>query len=231
MKYCGIFVLVMLFGVVGRAPGPTTAPAPATAPAPVTANIEELLDHRFSEVSFDGTPLDKALDILREPLKVNIVVNWGALHKAGVEPSTPLKLHLWGVTLRQALTVMTTLVGDGGPGVGYRVGENVITITSEGFGSPATNQVKVYDVRDLLDAALARRLAAPPASNPNPPGPSRQPDDAEELRSLIIATVDPNLWFRDRATVRIWAGRLMVRSSPIVQAHVAEFLEKLRKAR
>jgi hypothetical protein len=218
-----IIALVTLMCAVGRAAGPTTAPA-----AP---NIEDLLDRRFSEVSFDGTPLDKALDILREPLKANIVVNWATVHTAGVEPSTPVKLHLWHVTLRQALTVLLTVVGDGREELGYRVGDNVITITIPRFDPPPGESMKVYDVRDLLDAAIARRKAAPLGPNSNQTSPAPEPDESEELCKLIVETVDPYLWDRGAGPgiVRAWSGRLVVINSPVVQNHVAEFLAKLRR--
>jgi hypothetical protein len=227
MKHRAVFSLVMLLCAVGSAAGP------ATAPAPVTADIEELLDRRFSEVSFDGTPLDKALDILREPLKVNIVVNWVALHKLDVEPTTPITLRLKDVTLRQALAVVITLIGDGKPQIGYRIDENILTITDTQFAAPDQFPTKVYNVRDLIDAAVARRKASMPAPDPNLQNSALEDGEADELRRLVIETVDPELW-RERGgqpgIISAWSGMLVVSNSPAVQGQVAEFLAKLRQA-
>jgi hypothetical protein len=223
MTCCRIFTFVTLLCAVGRAAGPTTAPA-----AP---GIEESLDRRLAEVRFDNLPLDKALDTFGEQLKANIVVNWAAMHKAGVEPTTPINLHLTNVTFRQALAVVIALIGDGGPEISYQTDENVLTITHLRFDPPPRNPVKIYDVHDLLDAAVARRQAAPPAPNSNPQSQDVEAEEAEELCKLIVGTVDSDLWTNFNGQgARIWLGRLVVSNSPAVQEHVAEFLAKLRQA-
>ncbi|HWE97021.1 MAG TPA: hypothetical protein VG269_23870 [Tepidisphaeraceae bacterium] len=226
-----MFGLVLALCTAASAAQPTTAPAASTE--------TDTLDRRLPELRLDGVPLEKAIDSLREQLRANLVVNWDAMHRAGIERSTPIKLHLWDVSLRQALAVLIVQASDGKTAISYQIDDNIVTISNDEFDrfAFAREPVKVYDIRDLLAAAIARRKSAAPPAQGQPdqlfnsgPAPYSEREEADDLCHLIIAMIDRDSWADNGGdgSIRSWSGRVFVSNSPTVQRHVAEFLARLR---
>lgn len=208
-------------------------------PAPGSP-LERLLEQPVAEVRFENVSLERAIDDLRERFKLNIVVDWPALQIAGVLPSATLHIHLWNVPLR--LTLYTLLADDldGHRELDFDIEDNVLTITkvNRRFGD-----VKVYDVRDIVEVAVARRPDAqagtgqPPvaasARDPlgNPPSHEQiEQEESERLAGLVGESLYPlTESINDGCYVLdAWSGRLLIRASPRVHKHVGEFLQQLR---
>ncbi|MDB5356768.1 MAG: hypothetical protein JWN24_3221 [Phycisphaerales bacterium] len=205
------------------------------------SQLEQLLEQHIAEVRFDGVSLEKAIDDLRERSKANIVVDWTALKAVGLERSTLVRIHLWDAPLRLALwTLFTDDRGDH-PAVDFDIEENVLTITNGG----STGYVKVYDVRDLVDAAIARRraveatIAQPPVSAPasgylfaNLPSPEQiEEEESAKVANVIRETVGRKLLYdRLNGTNRAWCGRLLIRASPMRHGQIENCLKRMRES-
>jgi hypothetical protein len=230
--------LYKMFGLFMALCTAANAAQPATAPA--ASADDDTLDRRLPEVRFDGVPLEKAIDSFREQLRANLVVNWDAMHQAGIEKSTPIKLHLWDVSLRQALAVLIIQASDGKAAISYQIDDNIVTISNTMFDrfAYAREPVKLYDIRDLLAASIERRKAAAPPPragqdalfDQSQPAQNSEREEADELCHLIITMIDRDSWADNGGdgSVRSWSGRLFVSNSPTIQRHVAEFLARLR---
>lgn len=224
---CALFLCATTFA----AAGPTTSPA---------ADDGAAFERHMPEVRFDGVPLEKAIDTLHEMSKANVVVNWKALRSVGVEPTEPIRVHLWDVPLRQALSVLLAQAGGLSAEITLDVEGNVLTITSTRFDPESGGEVQIYDVGDILNAARARRKAVDDVQASGVQGQqannligntNRENDDDETaLVNVVTSMVDPTAWTDRpfRGTIRCWSGRLFVNQTPAVQRHLVEFLAKLR---
>jgi len=56
-----------------------------------------LLDQRIDSVAFADTPLEQAIQTMRDKTSQNIYVSWRALEQAGVKRDTPVTLRLHDV--------------------------------------------------------------------------------------------------------------------------------------
>jgi hypothetical protein len=210
---------------------------------PPKSQFEQLVEQHMAEIHFDGVSLESAIDDLRERSKANIVVNWAALKTVGVERSTVVRVRLWGVPLRLALWALFSDDRDGHPALDFDIEENVLTITN---GIRTHGDVKVYDVRDLVEVAIARRRAVesaagrPPTSASTGSNPFTEPpsaaqieqEESEKLSNLIHDAVDPVSWsdYGGSGVIHSWSGRLMVRTSPMIHKHIEEFLQRVRES-
>src|SRR5687767_12214532 len=79
--------------IVATAMSAATAHAAGTTRAATTKPADPL-DPVIASVDFADTPLEKALDALREQSGVNIVVHWPAVESAGLARDTPIDLRV-----------------------------------------------------------------------------------------------------------------------------------------
>jgi hypothetical protein len=205
---------------------PTTAPAPQ--------DDTPILDRVVPDVRFDNVPLEDAIQTIRERTRSNIVIRWDGLHNAGVEKTFQVKLHLWNIPVREAIAVLIASAADGRAEIEYSVEGTILVVSSTRFDAMTPSyDVKVFDVRDLLDLAIARHTEVEKASAAPVEAQSvAQIEEraASDLIELISSVVDPKSFDRDsNGSLHIWAGRLFVSQSPAVQKHVEEFLAKIRK--
>jgi len=196
----------------------------ALAPARALADADPTL-MRVEELNLASATLEDAFDFLRDTTHANIVVRWPALKTAGVERTTPVKLHLWNVRLATALDILLAAT-EPLVKLGWAEEDGVITVSMKQDLEQASAPV-VYDVRDLLEMMSKQTMPGPPDEF----GRTRQ-EVIDELTRLITETIDPDTW-RDAGgstgSMREIGGRLIVGQSPENQKKLQQFLAGLRE--
>ena len=188
-------------------------------------------------VDFRGVPFDQAIERLVDTHRLNIIVNWHDLERAGIERAVPVDLSLPSeITLKKALTEILEQAGGGVVEVGYEVADGAITIATQQFLDKKTFPA-VYNITDLLmeipqftdapmmDLRYAMQSSAMVSERADLPWIRGDDDDDEpeedpermnrvrKVMELIQDTVAPDSW-RDRGgsigTMREINGQLVV---------------------
>jgi len=220
-----LFVLLLAARLAGGA-------SPATAPA--RDDDTPILDRVVPELRLDNVTLEDAIRMIQERTHSNIVMRWEGLANGGTQKSAKVKMHLWDIPVREAIAVLIASAADGRAEIDYSVEGSLLVVSSKIFDSP-TYDVKILDVRDLLDMAIARRAETEKAAGNIATARSVEAvesDAARELIDLITSTVNRTAWSDTggNGTLHIWAGRLFISQLPAVQKHVEELLAKIRKS-
>jgi hypothetical protein len=241
----GIVVCVALCHAADASAGP---PVPAATPLPASttsapspagdpANDPGGLSRRISELRLDGVPLDDALRTLAEKTKANISVHWEGLADAGVQRTTPVRLHVWDVNLGQALSILLAAAcppgidreGQPAPRLGFTTTENVVTVSA---ASPFTlTTTVVYNVRDLIEMHLDSSIEPPP--DPQRQVSSRRDEAVEALCKTLSKGVAPDSWRQSGGAIgscAYFGGLLVIRQTPENQREVAALLQRMRDA-
>jgi hypothetical protein len=71
----------------------------------------DVLNQQMEDLSFAAVPLDMVIGSIREKSGANISINWGALHRAGIERSTKVTIDLPAPVLGDALTQILKRAG------------------------------------------------------------------------------------------------------------------------
>jgi hypothetical protein len=107
---------------------------------------------RIRELVFDETPLEDAIDHLRNLSGLNFQVNWRSVGLVGVERTTPVTLKVANITLDRALSLLTDQLSTS-PNrmdrVYWVLDEGVVTVAA-GAALDTSMRTRVYDVADLL---------------------------------------------------------------------------------
>jgi hypothetical protein len=182
------------------------------------------LDRVVPGVDVTKMPLTKVLGYVGEASGVNLHVNWRALEAAGIEANEPVTLKVQNVPAVQLLKRVLADAGGGNIMLTYRVEEGVVEVSTAEDLSRHT-VTRVYDVRDLIDDALARdrRLNGAAAKR-------TEAAVADELMLLIKESVEPLTW-DGPPFVRYFGGRLIVTWPPEQQDAAQGILTALRRAR
>ena len=245
-KSIGMLLLLLAAGAIGVIVGRSIAP-----PAPPLLRDEREtragLDQTIDEIDFRETPLIKAVDVLRRKSGKNIVVRWRTLEAAGVEQTVPVTLRLTKLPLDRVLTLLcneaSVVVG---VELGWSVDRETVILTTADENSSYT-QIRLYDVRDLIEAHYAYRvrLGWRPTTSPSDgsmlgavssTGDSADPraEAVEMLTHLISENVAPDAW-RDAGgtvgSIREIDGRFVITATPPMHDDIARLLELLRKGR
>jgi hypothetical protein len=191
------------------------------------------------------------MDRLRDGSGVRIFVNWRALEASGVNKDAPVSLHPpaadLGTTLRSLLDQVEA--SHRGVRLEFTLDEGALVVSTR--DDLAKNvEVRVYDVRDLIDPGrfVTSASAAPARSTKmTAPAPLRhwriddlfRPDmrggsPASRTTALvqeIEKAVDPTSW-RDvggkTGAVRAVSGQLVITQTPENQVEVIYVLQKMR---
>jgi len=196
------------------------------------------LAQRLPEVKFQEVTLSDCLDYFRDVTDTNIHVNWRALESIGIGRDMTVSLDLRSVSLRTALRLTLSQV-DPANMTAVFLDEGVIEITTREL---ADEQLitRSYFVDDLLlvipdfegpDLNLEATRASGSRSSGSGGGGSSssrggifkdedkqdeqvttKAERAEELVSLIMDIIQPNIW-RDNggiATIRYFNGYLII---------------------
>ncbi|HEY2587909.1 MAG TPA: hypothetical protein VGI81_19350 [Tepidisphaeraceae bacterium] len=199
------------------------------------------LNQHIDELNLESATLEDAIEAVRKMTSANLVVYWNTLAAAAISRDVPIKLHLWNVTLGQALSAMLAVAG-GESYTAYAVRDGVIVVTTaDALNAAATDDVRVYDVRDLLSAFIASHLPAPgtqPAdANPtianstnggwDQPRPTTAADAGQALANIIEDTVDKDTWKDNGGSsgiLHVFAGRLVITQTSRNQRKIAALL-------
>ncbi len=210
-------------------------------------------------VDFDNEPFDRVIERLADANRLNIIVDWHDLSRAGIERTVPVNLRLpREITLKTALTEVLDQVDGGLVELGYSVRDEAIKIATRETLDRDT-YTAVYDINDLLmeipifnnspaiDLVEAGRRAIT-TSVQRPEQPWRYGDDdddepeadprrdarVQEVIDLIQETVAPDSWFERGGkigTINEFNGQLVVTQNTAAQDEVGSLLEKLREQR
>jgi len=104
------------------------------------------------KLEFNETPLETALDFLRDLAGVNLVVNWKSLEVGGLGKDTPVTLKANDISVGQALDLVLSQLNVGRDRMGsiyYIVEDGMVKIAS-GEALSQTTKTKVFDISDLL---------------------------------------------------------------------------------
>jgi len=211
-------------------------------------------------VDFRHEPFDQVIERLADAHRLNIIVNWNDLQRAGVERTVPIDLSLPNdISLQRAITEVLEQAGAGLTKVGYDVAEGTIRIATRQTLDKDTFTA-VYDINDLLqeipifnDSPLTdltqinqRTAAATLRDAPRPWSSDGDDDDDEEshdperrsrvrtIMNLIQDTIAPDSW-RDRGgsvgTINEINGQLVITQNSSAQRQIAALFGKLREQR
>lgn len=216
------------------------------------------LDKRIP-VDFRNEPFYEVIDRLADANRVNVIVNWNDLKRAGVERSVPIDLSLpREITLKRALTEVLEQAGGGLADLGYGVSDGVLKIATQATLDKET-VTAVYDIGDLLmeipmfnDAPMTdltqvdRRTTPSRAQRPDQPWLFGDDDDDEpeedprragrvqKIIDLIEEIVAPDSWY-DRGgsigTIKEINGQLVITQNSSAQQQIGDLLGKLREQR
>jgi hypothetical protein len=205
---------------------PATQPVAERTPAPEPMEAPTILDQRIESISFEQTPLQEAIQVIREKTGKNIYVHWRALEDAGVKRDTPVNVRLRDVKLGAALRA-TLADAAGNVKVGVAVEDGVITASTK--ADLACNvMTRVYDIRDLT-------VPIPDfETGPNGLQPTTQPtreENVSAIRRLLTETIDPDGWSDSTNKMCELSGQLIVTATPETQSQITALLDQLRECR
>ena len=240
--------LTFVLAHAGGSPAPASSPATlpvSVIPAKALSSAEDdtVLNQRLKELAFDKVGLQDAIATIANLTKANIYIDWRSLEGAGIDHQAPVRLHLWNVTLRQALNLLLEDVGGGTTKLAFSMSEGVITITTAENASRDTI-TEIFDIRDLVDelvkfyASRAKGTANPPPNSQNGArlsydvAPTYQ-ECVDMLVKLITDTVAPDSWRDSGGTVgsiREIGGLLIVTETRWNLNAVNDLLVKVRDA-
>jgi len=220
-------------GGIGAAPTPPTGATRSTmSPATVTLSPEEekanartaaKLKKPLSAVKFEGQALADVVDLLRDTVGVDILVEWPALEQMGVTRDNPVTLQLHDPTPVDA--VLPLMFRAMGVDVQYEIDKGVVVI-GPGNRRPAL-VVRVYDVGDLLSKGASAGGGVP--GDPAGGQPWGGSSDAAQLTHLIMATVSPDSWQESGGgnTMTVFKNKLVVKAPEPEQKEIVSLLEML----
>lgn len=199
------------------------------------------LDARIHELNLESSTLEQAIDTVRKAARANLIVDWNDLDAARIYRDAPVRLHLWDVTLGRALAAILSVVDCDFASM-HAVQDGVIVIATADKLQHAAADVRIYDVRDLVDAFLAfhRQPAATQPANapmhvtgigPAPVQPSTPADAIEAIAGTIENNVASDTWKNNGGNIgliRGFAGRLIITQTAPVHRRIAALLRTLR---
>jgi len=212
-------------------------------------------------VDFKGVPFEQVIERLTENHRLNIIVNWHDLKRAGIERSVPIDLSLpTEITLQKVLTEVLDQAGGGRAALGYNIADGTMKIATQATLDQET-YTAVYDIQDLLmeipifnDSPMmdlghayqrqkANLLAAEQRQMPwrfgdddddeQDENPERQ-SRIDKIINLIEETVAPDSWVERGGTVgtiKEINGQLVITQNSSAQRQIGDLLGKLREQR
>jgi len=211
-------------------------------------------------VHFAAASFGDVVDQLADDQKLNIIVNWHDLKRAGIERSTPIDLRLPNeITLKKALTEILEQAGGGSVEVGYSLDDGAIKIATQDTLDRETYSA-VYDISDLLmevpvfndapvtDLAEATRRSAAMRQAQTQDRPwlygdddddedeesSQRRDRVRQIIELIQENVAPDSWTGrggSIGTIDEFNGQLVITQNSAAQERISSLLGKLREQR
>jgi hypothetical protein len=186
---------------------------------PDSSAARKALNFRFGELNIHSATFEQVIANLAERAHANIDVQWETMQTAGVSRTTKVRLHLWDVTLAQALTTVLSETQANTTRPKYHV-EGGVIVVSAGTDVPAECVTVIYNVRDILEIEEAASGGLPQEAT-------------EMLAKLIVETVDPDSW-RDAGgsigAIREFSGLLIITHTVEGHEQILRLIEQLRTA-
>jgi hypothetical protein len=231
----GILTLVIVAGLAGTLVGRSTAPV-SDLRAAARAEADAGLDRIVPELNLDDTPLDQAIESLREQTDTNIAVHWQAIEAAGVRRRQLVTLRLRRLPLRQTLDILCQVAAGDNAELCVEARQGVIHLsTAEELDRHAF--VRLYEVKDLLkwdDTQVQNNPATNGATlfaGSNGPTPTSYHEAVDQLVQIITETVAPDSW-RDAGgtvgSIRDFNGHLLVSQTRRNHLSIEKLLAQLR---
>lgn len=233
--------------------GQPVATTQSAATSAGNAIVHADLDMAIAEFDTGSATLEQAIDHLRRQTHSNLVVFWSALEREGIRRDAPVELHLWDTTLGKALESLLVL-GGGTWKAGIALHDEMILVGPEAdLGNSRRRSIRIYDVRDIIDEAMAYRRSRPPTPPPPTTAPGMSVNEllaaeyaqdqmvtaggaAWVIVDLIRREVDPKSWATDwvsnnadQGMVEEFAGRLVIVQTEANHHKIAELLQTLRQ--
>ena len=187
----------------------------ATAPPAWLAPLQQRLRTPLPKLEFMETPLPAALSELARHAGVDIELG-EAVRDNSEEFWVTLSVE--SVTAEELLPVLTAYAGDWGHALVDRGARGVILVDTVAE-LPVELELRLYHTAPLLEALASSGIGAG--------------DLQEQLSEAVqrFATVEPEVWDCEGASVSFWEGLLCVRHTAEVHAEVHGFLERLIERR
>ncbi|MFQ5590548.1 MAG: hypothetical protein ACE5HE_05245 [Phycisphaerae bacterium] len=209
-------------------------------------------------VDFNREPFEKVIERLAATHRLNLIVNWADLKRAGVDRNVPIELTLpQEISLKKAITEVLNQAGGGTVEMGFEVSDGVITVATQELLDHKAYPA-VYDITDLLmeisafndppmiDLRETTRTRPRPADRADRPWvfgddddnePEEDPEQSKRIRKiidLIESTVAPESW-RDQGgsigAIKEINGQLVITQNSSGHKKINGLLAKLREER
>lgn len=215
---------------------------PTTRPAQHASQLQRIIP----QVHFKETKFVDAIEFLQQHADANLRVRWRSLEAKGIAKNLPVSLQLRNATVEEALReVLEEVIGhpqvDRSVQVGYRIEGNVVTI-ADAEHVPAQRVMRVYDIRDLLRAALSFSAQFPKGSLPalyfggsvpySGPPPVTEDNLTDGLADNILESIDRDSWINNggyHGSLHYFAGHLIIVQDEANHYQIAQFLQALRQ--
>lgn len=157
-----------------------------------------------TDVEFIETPLEEAINFLKEQHNISIVLDRQKIADEGVATDTPVTLQLSGIRLESVLHLILEKYK-----LDWIIQDEVLKITTQSHAAKAL-ETHVYKVRHLLDAG----------------------HDEDNLIDTINATVLPNSWdwVGGPGSIMMANETLIVRQTQHVHSEIERLLSDLQNA-
>jgi hypothetical protein len=183
--------------------------------SPAEKKIIEALNSP-TQFAFDDVPLDDVVKFLKDSHHIEIQIDMHALSDTGIEPSTPIKRDVKGISLRSALKILLSQLG-----LTAVIHNEVLYITSEDTARSSEFMVtKIYRVDDLVTC--------------RDPKTGDLWEDYDQLKDAITRSITPVTWEANGGSGSISSGTFGPAKVLIVAAlydeheQIADFLRELR---
>lgn len=212
---------------IPRASPPLVGGAPGLADA--------ALDSKIDSLELNAVPAGQAVKLLEQKTGIHIVVDWDALGKQSVSPTTPVTLSLKNVVTSDALNSVLQSDGKDWQLTCNTSGDTATIFVLDRIPTLQTS-VRVYDVRDLLaDEYWGVNSSASEAQ-------VNQKQRMDSLMNLLTAYAgavgwDPSARFGGQQSEVVatekkeFAGRIIVTQTTQGHRRVEEVLAWLRQMR
>ncbi|HEY8751939.1 MAG TPA: hypothetical protein VIM11_28415 [Tepidisphaeraceae bacterium] len=198
-------------------------------------SAHEQLGRAVPEFEVKDATFRQAVEGLVQLTHVNMAIRWEDLEGKAVSLHDTLRLHLWSTTVGGALRALLAIC-NATDRVTIRENDGVIYMMALDQ-TPGAVSVSVYNIRDLIDAAVEYDRSRVEAANPAMP--KRQSvavaltveDAVDNITRLIEDNVDTDSW-RDNGgsvgVIREFGGLLIVSQTPVNHEKIAAMLRTIR---
>jgi hypothetical protein len=171
----------------------------------------------LSHLSFDDAPLGPVLDTIAQHAGLRLSIDWAALERRGVTPESPVSARVRNIRAGKALTIVLDSVSQARP-LEFAVDDAGRAC----IPAPSGASIAVWEVYDVSDFLEPLTGDAPMES-----------ELAEQIRSLVIETVEPDTWVGRRdgfAVCQSFDRKLLVLQTPEGHDQLGGLLDQLRES-